>query len=166
MDLRSQLRACLPGRTCVVGVGNPDLGDDGFGVRLAERLRQAGQAEVVVAGVAPERHLGQLVSGRYQDVLFLDAVEAAGAPGSAVFLPGTEVRARFPQVSTHKISLGTLATLIEREAPTRVWLLGVKPLSLAPGAGLSASVAQATDILEGVLNEVLEEGRAAAGEAL
>jgi hypothetical protein len=37
-DLREQLRACLQGRVCLVGVGNADHGDDGFGVRLAESL--------------------------------------------------------------------------------------------------------------------------------
>ena len=42
--------------------------------------------------------------------------------------------ARFPQVSTHKISLGLLARL-DRGAVARrkAWLLGVQPESLRPG---------------------------------
>jgi Ni,Fe-hydrogenase maturation factor len=40
-DLRQQLEACFQGRVCLVGVGNPDLGDDGLGVRLAEEVAVA-----------------------------------------------------------------------------------------------------------------------------
>ena len=38
-DLREALHERLTGRTCLMGIGNPDRGDDGFGVRLAEAVR-------------------------------------------------------------------------------------------------------------------------------
>ena len=41
-DLGQQLRERLKGRVCVMGLGNVDLGDDGFGVRLAEALLRSG----------------------------------------------------------------------------------------------------------------------------
>jgi hydrogenase maturation protease len=37
-DLFEQLQECLAGRVCLVGIGNVEYGDDGFGVRLAEAL--------------------------------------------------------------------------------------------------------------------------------
>ena len=37
-----------------MGLGNIDCGDDGFGVRLAEELLEAGVPDVEVAGTAPE----------------------------------------------------------------------------------------------------------------
>ncbi len=39
-DLRQQLQSLFQGRVCLVGLGNADLGDDGFGVRLAEALKK------------------------------------------------------------------------------------------------------------------------------
>ncbi len=141
----------LEGSVAWVGVGNPDLGDDGFGVRLAEALAEDGRPRVVVAGTAPERWVEALASGGHSHVVFLDAVEIPGEPGSAVLLDAEAVEARYPQVSTHKISLGTLARLIGAGGP-RVWLLGVKPASLAPGAGLSAPVRKAVESLRDALN--------------
>ena len=48
-DLRQQLAELLQGRVCLMGLGNVDCGDDGFGVRLAEDLLKAGVPDVVIA---------------------------------------------------------------------------------------------------------------------
>ncbi|MCZ7639438.1 MAG: hydrogenase maturation protease [Verrucomicrobia bacterium] len=166
-DLRQQLEGSLGGRACLVGVGNVDLGDDGFGVRLAERVEAGlgrreprgcrlearttttsperrlearmtttspGRLEarttcpdVVVAGVTPEAHLAALRGGQYDTVIFLDAVEFGGDPGAAVWLEAEQMAVRCPQISTHKLSLGLLARLIEDGRWTRVRLLGSSP---------------------------------------
>ena len=155
MDLRAELVSRLRGRTCVVGVGNTDLGDDGVGVRLVEGLGTNGRADVLNAGTTPEAHMGRLLAGEYDDVLFVDAVEFDAEPGSVALLGGSEVQARFPQVSTHKISLGALAAMIERGTRARVWLLGVRPRTLRQGGGLSEPVERARVILAGLLSDVL-----------
>jgi hydrogenase maturation protease len=90
----------------------------------------------------PERWLGRLGGGRFDAVLFLDAVDAGRAPGDVVLLDASAVEARFPQVSTHRISLGTLARLLEAEVAGPVRLLGIQPQSLAPGRRLSLPVAR------------------------
>jgi len=108
-DLRGQLRQCLAGRVCFLSLGNVDYGDDALGVRLGERLLAAGMPDVIIAGTTPERYLGELTRERFEHVLFLDAVEFAAAAGSVVFLDASAISARFPQISTHKISLATLS---------------------------------------------------------
>jgi hydrogenase maturation protease len=155
-DLASDLRARLTGRTCVVGVGNPELGDDGVGVDLAEGLRDSGCPDVLVAGTEPERWLDHMTREAVDHVLLLDAAEFAGEPGSVVLMDARDIRSRFPQVSTHKLSLGTLAAYVECRAETKVWLLGVKPASLRPGAGLSEPVRRTRETLLGVLCDVLQ----------
>ncbi len=204
-DLREQLADLLQGRVCVVGVGNPDFGDDGFGVRLAKELGALWEnnttLSVFVAGTAPERFLrsarssaerggpdhiaesrigvaagsevprqsadwrGELlrtVSPRaggedpcaerdYDQVLFLDAVDFGGAPGEVVLLNSAEMEARFPQISTHKISLGLLARLVEANGKTKAWLLGVQPESLVVGRELSPIVQRTLELLIFVL---------------
>jgi hydrogenase maturation protease len=154
-DLRGALAGRLGGRTCVVGVGNPDLGDDAVGPCVAEALSGAGHLDAIVAGTTPERWMERLSSGEYANVLFVDAVEFGGAPGSAVLLEGREIRSRFPQISTHKISLGTLSDLIERRGATRVYVLGVKPQSLAPGLGLTPAVRDTAAAVATILCDVL-----------
>ena len=154
-DLREALREHVRGRVCLVGIGNRDRGDDGLGVDLAEAMRVLGHADVIVAERTPERWTEHLVRGGYQTVLFLDAVEMGTSPGSVVCLESHEVEARYPQVSTHKISLGTLARLIEANGSTRVLLLGVQPESVRAATELSAAVETTLAILRNLLAEVL-----------
>jgi hydrogenase 3 maturation protease len=115
---------------------------------------------VVLAGTTPERELHRLADGAFDTVLFLDAVEFSAAPGSVVLLNAGEMASRFPQVSTHKISLGLLARMIEAQGQTKVWLLGVQPDSVRRGAGLSPRVAATVGGLARLLAEVPKEALA------
>ena len=154
-DLNEELRDATAGRTALVGIGNKDLGDDALGVRLAEQLQRAGISTAVVAGTVPENIAGVLSRGGYDNVVFLDAVDFGAAPGSVVLMNASEIQARFPQVSTHKISLGMTARVIESESRTRVWLLGVQPQSLRTGSEMSEPVKQTVKLLAGILKKVL-----------
>ena len=154
-DLRDQLQQCLQGRVCLMALGNVDYADDSFGVRLGESLARVGLQNVILAGTVPERLLGLVAEGGYDHVVFLDAVEFGGAPGSAVFLNTDEMTARFPQVSTHKLSLGLLAKWVEAGGTTKAWLLGVQPESLRPGSSLTPTTQTTLNILTGLLSKTL-----------
>ncbi|MBI5688342.1 MAG: hydrogenase maturation protease [Verrucomicrobia bacterium] len=153
-DLREQLEQCFVGRVCLMGLGNTDYSDDGFGVRLAEVLAAAGVPDVIIAGTTPDRFIGRVADGGFDTLIFLDAVEFGGAPGSVVFLDAEEMAARFPQISTHKISLGTLAKWVESNSPTRAHLLGVQPQSLKPGVDLTITLRHTLDALASLLSEM------------
>ncbi|OGB93211.1 MAG: hypothetical protein A2Z31_09055 [candidate division NC10 bacterium RBG_16_65_8] len=154
-SLRDELGARLRGRVCLVGIGNPDRGDDAFGVRLAEAMRALGYPDAILAERTPERWLERVARGGFQGVVFLDLVEMGAAPGAVIFLECAQIAARHPQISTHKLSLGTLARLIEAEGPTRAFLLGVQPQSVGPGTELSAPVRTTLEILRDLLAEIL-----------
>jgi hydrogenase maturation protease len=144
-NLGEQLESCLQRKTCFVGLGNVDYGDDGFGVRLAEQLAAVGMPDVMVAGTTPERWVTDLAA--FDSVIFLDAVDFGAPAGFAVFLDSAEITARFPQISTHKMSLGLLAKLVESGGSTKAWLLGVQPESLNPGQQLRPTVATTLEAL-------------------
>jgi len=137
-DLREQLEQTVAGRVCFMGLGNVDYGDDGFGVRLAEDLIAAGVQDAIVAGTTPDRWISHFAG--FDHIVFLDAVEFGGTPGSAVFLDSAEMAVRFPQISTHKISVGVLARWVELTGMTKAWLLGVQPESLKPAQQLSPTL--------------------------
>ncbi len=150
-DLRDQLRGCLQGRTCLIALGNTDYSDDGFGVRLGEELLKAGVPDVVIAGTTPDRCIGRVAEKGFDRILFLDAVEFDGAPGSVVLLNAKEMSTRYPQVSTHKISVGVLARWVESSSRTRVWLLGVQPESMKAGQHLTPTVQATLELLRNFL---------------
>lgn len=137
----------LQGRVCFMGVGNRDYGDDAFGVHLAEALLDAGVTDVIVAENSPDGWLGIVTDMEFDHLVFLDAVEFGAEPGSAIFLDSQEIVTRYPQISTHKISLGVLANFIESNGVTKAWLLGVQPESLKQGHDLSPTVRKTLGVL-------------------
>jgi hydrogenase 3 maturation protease len=158
-DLREQLQHCFRGRVCVMGLGNIDYGDDGFGVYLAESIaaRLAGSGNtslarhVINAGTTPERLVGSVKGKGYDHLVFLDAVEFGGEPGSVLLLNANETEAQFPQISTHKMSIGLLARYIKTSEGTDVWLLGVQPGSIKRSQGLSLSVQRTMEMLDAMI---------------
>jgi hydrogenase maturation protease len=134
-----------------VGIGNPDLGDDGLGMRLAEMLRDAGCPDVILAGTTPENCLRRIEATDCDTVAFLDATDFGGAPGSVTLFDRDEIVSRHPQVSTHKLSLGFLATMLTAEEDRQVRLLAVQPERLTPGCGLSATVQETLEALTQLL---------------
>jgi hydrogenase 3 maturation protease len=136
-----------------MGVGNVDYGDDGFGVYLAEELVASGVADVIIAGTTPEHHLGRIAEQRFDHLLVIDATDFGDEPGTVVFLNAAEIETAFPQISTHKISLGVLAKILE-EAGTRVWLLGVQPDSLQLTQELSPTMQASLEIVHGLLRDL------------
>jgi len=156
-NLREQLEQVLLGRVCLMGVGNPEYGDDAFGVCLAEELLNAGVPDVVVAGNSPDRWVGTMADMKFDHLVFLDAVELGAAPGSVVFLDAAQIEARYPQISTHKISLGVLAKYVESNGVTKAWLLGVQPESLKEGQALTPAVRKTLDVLVELLLDLKTE---------
>ena len=171
--LREQLQQCFQGRVCLMGLGNVDYGDDGFGVRMAERVMSEVRAshvaggpadwglraggcgpECVVAGTTPERVIGRVTEQGFDHVIFMDAVDFGGVPGSAIFLDSEQMSCRYPQISTHKVSLGLLAKWAESNRTTRVWLLGVQPESLRAGERLSPALQATLEVLLELLKDV------------
>ena len=72
-------------RVLVAGIGNVFLGDDGFGVEVARRLR--GQAlgdgvDVADFGIRGVHLAYELADGRYDAAVLVDAVSRGGAPGT------------------------------------------------------------------------------------
>ncbi|MGA2004701.1 MAG: hydrogenase maturation protease [Terriglobales bacterium] len=148
-SLGEQLENTLQGRVCLMGVGNTDYGDDGFGVYLAQSLLDAGVQDVVIAGSSPEHWMGVTADREFDHLVFLDAVDlsAQTEPGSVIFLDSEQIAARYPQVSTHKLSLGLLAKFAESNGITKAWLLGVQPGSLKGAQTLTPAVSKTSGVL-------------------
>jgi hydrogenase maturation protease len=123
--------------TLVVGLGNPILGDDGVGWRVAEALEarlDAAEVEVrclSLGGLALMEHLAG-----YRRALVIDAVVAGAEPGSvnllsAAELNSTEVadRASHHTASVHDMSLSAALELGARlgiDLPGEIAVVGIE----------------------------------------
>ena len=161
LDPREQLQLWAAGRTCLMGVGNLECGDDGFGVRLMRAIEarlgrsalDARHPRFVDAGLEPERCIGRVSADEVDHLVFLDAVDFGAEPGSIIFADAGEMASRFPQISTHKLSLGLLAKCVEENGHTKAWLVGVQPQSLGSAEGLTPEVEATLETLTDLLCE-------------
>jgi hydrogenase maturation protease len=157
----------------VAGIGNVFLGDDGFGVEVIRRLDPSRLPEGVVAADYGIRglHLAyDLLDGRYQTLIMVDAVPTGEPPGtvSAFEVDGADDAGpeRAP-VNAHVMHpeavLATVHTLGGRVE--RVLVVGCEPASVQPVMGLTEPVRAAVGAAVDLLTElaVAEAARQPAG---
>jgi hydrogenase maturation protease len=158
-----RLSEILTGNVAFLGIGNIDRADDAAGMVLARKLGEAGVASVFEGGVVPEKIVPALRDGAFNTVVLLDAVAISAVPGLLVILDAQELATKFPMVSTHKVSLGLLANIINTSGAVKVWLVGVQPQTIEFGlCGLSPHVEKtvhfaAHHIAEFMTLQVLQE---------
>lgn len=147
-----------PCRVLVMGLGNPDRGDDGVGVRVAQRL----------AGRLPDG-AGLRIGGRdalaliddwagYDALVVIDAAAPMGVPGRLHRLtPGDAVPSEAP-LSGHALGLLdalALARTLQLPVPATVVIHTVEAEDFTRGAPLGpAVVAAVPEAVERVAGEV------------
>ncbi len=156
VDGLDRLAELLVGRICVVGIGNRLAGDDGAGSVVAERLTGRLAGRVIDAGIAPENHLEPIVRDEPDTVLFVDAVDFGGRPGSVRMLDARTLAAG--GVSTHATSLGVIHDYLSARSPARVVLVGIQPGRLRLGAALSEEVATSVEAIASFIEDLPRRG--------
>jgi len=138
----------------VAGIGNIFLGDDGFGVEVAQRMAQRdlpGDVKVVDYGIRGLHLAFELLECDYETVILVDATQRGGTPGT-VYLIEPEIRdTAAPRddasIEAHGLTpdgvLALVASLGGR--PKRVVVVGCEPSDVTDGIGLSLEVSAAVD---------------------
>jgi len=176
----------MSGRLLIAGVGNIFLGDDGFGVEVANRLSSVDLpdwVDVVDYGIRG-MHLAYDLAGGYNSAILLDATARGGAPGmiyvvepelgSPMPAAGDEAAlAANPMFNAHgmqpDVVLSMLGMLeaehavdsrIQGPKARRILIVGCEPASVDYGIGLSEPVAAAVDeAVKVVLDPAAAAGR-------
>ncbi len=136
----------------VLGVGNIILRDEGFGVRVIQRLIEDydGPDDVqILDGGTLGMELLRFIEGT-KKLLIIDAVKG-GVPGTIYRFAGEEVKSHFKdKLSAHEIGISDLLTLFElTDKPLpEVIVLGVSPMCLDAGLELSSEVAARVEEVE------------------
>src|ERR1039458_3899273 len=134
----------------IVGLGNPLMGDDGVGPRVAESLAGQVDADVLLAGTDLLRYAGEM-DGRKR-VILIDAVESDVA-GTIVVTD--EDPPEGPLAGAHTLSAPSAVRLLRQLMPQVrfTWMLvGVR--SARVGEGLSPELAAALPRLRGHFMEL------------
>ncbi len=120
-------------RILVAGIGNVFLGDDGFGVALAERLARRALppgVEVVDFGIRG-MDLAYAIEDGYDAVVLLDATPRGELPGT-VYLIEAESDAADGALDTHGMDPAKVLGLVHAlgGVPPRTYVVGCEPRTL------------------------------------
>jgi len=121
-----------PGRTVVIGLGNPLMGDDGLGLTALARLRAEwnlpSDVELIDGGTCGMNLLPIIEDA--ERVLLIDAIEAGAAPGTEIVI----ARERLPRylstkLSSHQVDLRDVLALAELRGtlPQETAAVGLQP---------------------------------------
>ncbi|MFH8348877.1 hydrogenase maturation protease [Streptomyces sp. NPDC018045] len=153
----------------VAGVGNVFLGDDGFGVAVAQRLAAeslpegARAADFGIRGV----HLAYELMNGYEGLVLVDAMRRGEAPGTVYVLEPDGVTqelpgpggATAPAMDAHDMAPETVLTVLRRLGVRLPWVtvVGCEPAALEEEMGLTPPVLGAVDVAVRLVRELLEE---------
>jgi hydrogenase maturation protease len=141
----------------IIGVGNPDRGDDAAGRLAARRLRSLG-LDAVVEHSGEGTALLEAWSGAGR-VILIDAVVTGAPPGTITVWEARKAplqRTSF-RGSTHAFGVAEaveLARALDR-LPASLTIYGIEAQQFQPGAGLSPAVSDAVgQLAERIAQEV------------
>ncbi|MDP1827778.1 MAG: HyaD/HybD family hydrogenase maturation endopeptidase [Archangium sp.] len=130
----------------VLGVGNLLMTDEGVGVHAVNALERdwvfPEGVRCVDGGTSTQELLGDLED--LDQLIVLDAVTSASAPGTLIRLEGAQVPQAFTtKFSPHQVGIADLLAMLtfSGHAPKRVLVFGVEPAVLKLGMELSPVVA-------------------------
>jgi len=157
-------------RVLVAGVGNIFLGDDGFGVEVAQRLaaqQLPPHVQVKDFGIRGIHLAYELLDG-YDTLILVDASPRGEAPGTVYVIepeiPSSRENASgeaisSPLVDAHGMEPDSVLALLDSLGGQagRVLVVGCEPASLEEGIGLSPPVSQAVDKAVKLVIELIDE---------
>ena len=146
----------------VIGVGNPDRGDDAVGLAVARRIKDAAPPGVTVTELDGDQLALLDAWDRASDVYVVDATCSGGEPGTVCrFDTSARLDRRFRYRGTHTFSLADVIELARalHRLPARLTGYGIEGAAFDLGAPLSPSAeAAARTVAEEILHELWSSG--------
>jgi hydrogenase maturation protease len=139
MGWKEELKEFIDNKTVIMGIGSKLKTDDSVGVFIAERLKDLGVENVIVAETTPEHWLGFLTKKKFEKLLIVDSVLFGGKKGEIKLFDLQEISERFGL--THSSSLHLFYDFVSKEGSIKeLKVLAIMPVSLEVGESLSAIV--------------------------
>lgn len=133
----------------VIGIGNPDRGDDAAGLAVARRVRETtSPGEVTVRELIGDQLALMDEWTGATDVYLVDALCSGGTPGTVYrFDAADALTERFRHPGTHTFSLADVIELARAlgRLPRHLAGYGIEGATFALGAGLSPQAEAAVD---------------------
>jgi hydrogenase maturation protease len=145
------IRYCASRRIAILGIGNLDRGDDGYGIRVAESLKKLFPKNVFLESEGIDGIISEIKAREdIECVLFLDAIERNTHPGKIEVIE----KERIGEISSsHEVPIKLYCALVEKPC----LLLGIQPKRIEFGVLISPEVEQGIEKTISALSSILRE---------
>jgi hydrogenase 3 maturation protease len=135
--------------TVIMCVGNRDVGDDGIGPYIAERLQKDHSDFVVLdAGISPENYTSVVKRHQPKTLILVDAADMGLPAGEIRIVPEKKIGTM--HLSTHGVSLALLIEFLKKDIK-EIMVIGIQPKTMS--GPLSARVRKSGEHLIDVLQK-------------
>lgn len=139
-------------RTIVVGIGNPNRGDDAIGLIVADQIKDKVPQTVKVRKCYGDMAELIEVFEDYNTVLLVDAIQTNSKEPGYIHKFDDKIKTYSAQclTSTHGLDLGQALELAKNlnSMPDNLLIYGIEAENFDHGAGLSSSVTATLPLLE------------------
>lgn len=154
------MKEACPRRVLVVGLGNPDRGDDGVGPLVVEKLTGLLPADVAVAASGADVLALMAEWMKFDALIFVDAAAALTTPGRIhrFDLATADLPRDATLTSSHALGLAETIGLarVLRQAPRDIIVYAVEGACFAGGGPIAPEVAAAAaEVADHVVAEVM-----------
>jgi hydrogenase 3 maturation protease len=132
----------------LLGIGNPQNGDDGAGIVVASRFKKEGWVSLS-CGTAPENFTGVIRKTRPDCLVLVDAAAMGLSPGEFRIIPRHKIAD--VSIGTHQLSLSLLIDFLSDTAG-RIVLIGIQPDRVVSGEEISPQVREGAERMVHVLS--------------
>lgn len=147
-------------KICILGIGNPLLGDDGFGIEVVKRLKEEigepPDVEIIDGG-----SLGIYLLPYLEDkthLIVIDVINFGGKPGEIVKFKLDEIPAFIGlKMSEHQITFHEVIALMNllEFKPVESFLIGVQPKENKWGGKISDEIQKSiVEVVREVKNQI------------
>jgi hydrogenase 3 maturation protease len=145
-EVKEVLTPLGSGITLIITIGNDLRSDDGVGPYIAKKFKNPdGNVLLLDAGDKPENIIDKAVSLKPKKVIIVDAAKFGGKIGEAKVIdisciPNTTL-------TTHTFPLPIIAKILAEDTGQDVYFIGIEPMSVEFGKGLSSAVKDTADAI-------------------
>ncbi len=131
-------------RIVIMGVGNRMRGDDAIGCLISDDLKNENGLTVIDCGSAPENYIDKVIFLKPDQVIIIDACNFKSEPGRFKLFSEKQIdKISQNLISTHNLPLNLTVTMIKKQLPCEIQLLGIQPQQINFGKGLSPKLEKA-----------------------
>lgn len=156
-DNRKRSRKLNSTQFLILGVGNRLRGDDAIGCLVIDELKNENGISVIDCGLAPENYIDKVISLKPKIVIIIDACNFKSNPGNFKLFSEKQIdKISQNLISTHILPLNLTVTMIKKQLPCKIHLLGVQPKQINFGEELSPKLKIAKDEIVQYLRDLIK----------